>query len=369
MYWFLFSLITIILAFLGESHPKHNIQLSLFFRGTLVVTLAYFISANAQIAADHFEYVAYYDSLQGERIKDFDFFVLRGTNSYEYGYSIVSIICNSIGLSFPGFSFIVLLFVNWVYVSFAYKHKYPILSIFFYILSLSFFQQANLFRQAIAIAIFTYGIHFIFERKWGRSLLSILFASLFHNSAVFLLPLCLLCFIKTNDGFIRRTKLALWGLLVFSLICFVLKLNIGISSLTLMDSLESYERYLTEDNIVGRSLGFDPTLNILSIFFLLSLRKENIWYSAFFVLGTIIGNFGYAMPTLVRFNLFLVTLEPVLYTSLFFESNYKDRVVQRIGLFVGILLVINNIRLLFGHMFTDGIDFGTKVYSFSEFFR
>lgn len=68
------------------------------------------------------------------------------------------------------------------------KYANPVVTLFMY-LGLYYFQSYNIFRQSLSLAIVFWGIRYVVERKPIRYLLTVIVASVFHNTAVFALVL------------------------------------------------------------------------------------------------------------------------------------------------------------------------------------
>lgn len=63
----------------------------------------------------------------------------------------------------------------------------------------SYFYSMNLVRQAIAIAIVLYSYKFLKDKKIMKTLICILFASLFHNSALIMIPILWISFLEISN--------------------------------------------------------------------------------------------------------------------------------------------------------------------------
>ncbi len=156
--------------------------------------------------------------------------------SFEIGFEILLYICKLIGLNFNGFLFIASL-IMFVPLYFFYR-KYsinPVLSLFLYITMGIFSMSFNGTRQFIAFTIFLISIKFILNKNFIGYILCIALAYLFHSSALVLLPIYVLRYIKINIV----TALILVSL---SLFCFFNLENIVkfVSNFTAIDYFERY---------------------------------------------------------------------------------------------------------------------------------
>ena len=65
----------------------------------------------------------------------------------------------------------------------------PVFLLLLFVFSGEFINSLNAVRQYMALAIFVYSIKFILEKNWKKYFIYIFIASLFHNSALMLLPI------------------------------------------------------------------------------------------------------------------------------------------------------------------------------------
>lgn len=117
----------------------------------------------------------------------------------EIGYSTLQKIVYKLGLSYRWIWFIISLFVSISLVLFVnHFSSNKFMSIFLYIALGVFAQSLNTIRQIIAIAFILLELIFIDKNKWILSIVMVLCATLFHNSAIIGLALIALKFIKLN---------------------------------------------------------------------------------------------------------------------------------------------------------------------------
>lgn len=154
---------------------SNNDLLSLIMIGMPV----FFILGNRYgIGSDYFNYERIYDN-----------YILYKKSDMELGFKMLMRLSHSIFESFQGLVFItsfitVILMVNWIL-----KEKTVQKAMMIYIMFCMFFASwGNIIRQSIAMAIVVYSFRYIEERKVLKYVVIILVASLFHTSALILLP-------------------------------------------------------------------------------------------------------------------------------------------------------------------------------------
>lgn len=108
---------------------------------------------------------------------------------------IINIFSNDYVYFFVITSFLILLFT---YKGILKLSSYPALCLLLFVLSGEYISSFNIIRQYIALSIFIYSLNFILEKKMLKYIACILVASLFHNSAIVLIPIYFLCQLKTS---------------------------------------------------------------------------------------------------------------------------------------------------------------------------
>ena len=107
----------------------------------------------------------------------------------EPGYRFLNIILSDLGFSYPSI-FIAVAFLQIIFFTkgiIRFGKIFP-WTIFFYFTTLYIFLSLNVLRQTLAFSIFVFSIQFIWKKKFLKYCLCILFSSLFHQSAMILLP-------------------------------------------------------------------------------------------------------------------------------------------------------------------------------------
>jgi transmembrane protein EpsG len=379
--WFLFSVIAIILAYLAdksnaisENHSSYQFLLAIWF--------AWFVSfggGEMQDQANYFTAYKFYanDSLFGlGQMITYHFNALsRIRSDTEIGYVFLNILFNKLGFSYIGFAFFYGVIVNIFMIKFIYQFKYPVLIVLIYITTSFFTQQANLVRQMMAVSIFLYSTKFIFEKNLIKYFITIIIASFFHASALFLLPL----YFILGREFNKYILISIW---FFSVFIFFGESQLGF--ITSMQSLKVayYNLYLTQTGDVGTSIGFEWKLNILLLIFLLTKKRKwthdekyNLVLYLFFI-GVLIVNLKGISEWFARFALYFTILYVILLPFLLYlisKSYYnKYALISPIAKYLIALIILYHSFLLYSYAFRPlitGNTLGAKMYGFSEMFN
>ena len=109
----------------------------------------------------------------------------------ELGFRFFTLILNLLDFDYQIMFFIVSLVTISLFVYFYYNYsKLPLLSIFLFLtMPLYFLLSFNTIRQCLAIAIFTLAIKYILNKSFIKFLIILIIASLFHKSALLMIPL------------------------------------------------------------------------------------------------------------------------------------------------------------------------------------
>lgn len=181
------------LVFFGNKHISDNgkrIAVLLYFFPLFILTA---FRAN-EIGPDTYSYyMNFYKIGLFESIGD-----ALDYSRMEPGYVLVSYLFSRINISYYVFQFFVSLFIYYSFGTFIYRYSINIpLSCFVFVANNYFFGIMNVVRMWIAISILLFSVKYILERRFGFFLIIVLFATLFHFSAllfIFLYPLSALKF-------------------------------------------------------------------------------------------------------------------------------------------------------------------------------
>lgn len=134
------------------------------------------------------------------RVLHMDYSQYLNSTPFESGYASFIWICSNIFKSPQALLFIQYGFVTFSVFRFIYRNSKDVfLSVVAYICVGSFGIFLYAFRQALAIAICLFALEFIQKRKYFWAVVLILFAALFHQTAIVFLPIIFLNGKKANQ--------------------------------------------------------------------------------------------------------------------------------------------------------------------------
>lgn len=135
--------------------------------------------------------------------------------SNEFGYTWLTMVCNEAGISFNSFLVIVAVFCAICFYMFVSKYsKDYIYSLIIFVGLGNFTMFMTGLRQTIAISMITLALLEMMKNKWYLFFPLVLLASTFHYSAIVILPIYLLKFIKWNRKSILVIAISVWGVLL-----------------------------------------------------------------------------------------------------------------------------------------------------------
>ena len=196
----------------------------------------------------------------------------------------------------------------------------------------------NGIRQGIAAAICFYAITFIISRKPGKYLLWIFIASLFHVSALFLIPLYLVNLIVKNNkkDSLLKTFLVIGG----TMAAVLLSLPYIFDFLATIPIFETYVQYLVP-NDDGFSSSFNSKfailfLAVIAIKWIVQKEDKNKYhyFIIFSILEVLISTFGFSL-TIDRMALYFTFFSIFIITS--FADVFKDVLGKSIMYFLIIM--------------------------------
>lgn len=218
---------------------------------------------------DYFNYHEIFDGVQGEDLNDY---VGRGMS--------VEILFLRLLQMFPLFTyFVVFLTVFWVGVNalFLWKYipyKYFSLVILYFFLKTDYFLDSLVaMRTTLCAAIFLIAVYFLTKKKRLIYAALIVFASLFHTSAIALLPLALL---TTNKKSFLFDNIVLWGIGIVALAALLIGHNFLIESLSsfVMDNVDELQRY-SERDVASIGQSFNTLIfRVMSLSIMFYLAKS-----------------------------------------------------------------------------------------------
>lgn len=185
-----------------------------------------------------------------------DFPYLNAKWGFEYGFLVLYKLLSMVGLSERGFVIFTSLFTLISVYRFVLKYsKAPCLSMFFYCLFMMFGTSLNLVRLFLALGICLYALDFLICKKFLQFTITIIFASLFHTSALVFLLIYIF-------KFVHLTKINIIFFFVACIITYLFGDKI-VSLLMRSFSTYYYERY---GSLIGEGSGTGMLLMLIVIF-------------------------------------------------------------------------------------------------------
>lgn len=309
----------------------------------IVMMMLIFALRNISVGVDTNTYSEFYQAKKANPYLSF----------FETGYEIIGLISVFLGLDFNGMLFIISIIMFVPLLFFVKKYSInPLLSIFLYI-SLCIYSQAfNGMRQFIALSIFIIAIKYLITGKCVKYFICICIAVMFHSSAVILLPMYFLRYIKLN----RKS--------IISILVLVLLLSFFIEPIVKLISKFShfnyYERYFVGQFTQGLDLfNILYCMVMLSLFILFycirkhvkkdNLHTYNIFLTLFylFVLIRILATFSGMFSLINRFTMYFFF--SIIFLVPYFFENIKDKryskFVYLITLLTGLVYFVLSIAI------------------------
>ncbi len=180
--------------------------------------------------------------------------------AFEKGYATFIWICSNIFKTPQALLFVQYGFVTFSVFRFIYRNSKDVfLSIIAYLCLGCFGLYLYAFRQAFAIAVCLFALEFIQKRKYFWAVILILFASLFHQTAIIFLPVI----------FLNEKKLNQKNITIFSVIMLIIAFTLNY---TLPQANELFEMNYGQTGSAS-SLGGIISIIIYTLAFVLLLAK------------------------------------------------------------------------------------------------
>jgi len=338
MTYFIYSLALIISIFTTYLSAKklviNNHGKSLIsFRIVSILTIGLLIGLRAEsVGVD----TAYYNVF----FREFSYFDLSSIfqNQFEPGFSILTLILKRLGSGEIIFHTTFALLCLFFFYQFYKKNNQLLhLAVFFAFTTGFVFLMMNGVRQVIAIAIISLSIKHIYTKQFVRYALLIILASLFHYSALLMLPIYLLSLVK-------NINYKIW-ILLFIITIFINPFNY-LDQFTMVLSVfpKNYANYLGSLELAESkfSLGFifHLCLSFIALYFSTRL-KDNVFKNHIFILyfiGVVLMNMTWQSAVLQRFNIYFIFFQIPAYAYI---TNYllKNRKFEPLLLIVLLFLI------------------------------
>lgn len=314
----------------------------------LAIILLYIVliagTREAQLGTDFYSYLRYYN-----------YILTHGDiGSYfkekEIGWEYLNLSFGKFSVS-PEVFFGLVSGMTWFFfIKGSYRFQFLLPLMFFFVITNGLFiWTLNGLRQSIAIMIFFYAIRFIIEKDLLRYTFWISIASLFHTSALILLPFYFITKIKFNQNLFMLLYIISiflagnnWFMTQLSNIIMLISYKV--------DLLSSYANYIDTDTFrpddertrsgLGVLLRTLTTIYIIykSKYILKKQPKLEVYY-IFFIIGAILANIFSSVEIIGRVLLYFHALFPIVIASTIYYSTDKYQRIVNILIIVAYFIV------------------------------
>lgn len=208
----------------------------------------------------------------------------------------------------------------------------PFLSVFLYVNLYLFYLDMNYVRQALAMSILCFAYQFIKEKKFWRFILVVAIASCFHLTALYMIPVYIVCLLSINS---RSLLLYLFGLFFYYI------LSDGLLNIVLSKVHTEYSGSVFIENGVYFFYALFPLLLALSMVVLSYYVKDKSRALSVLIHMTLMMGFWQIVMTkhslFERFSyytmMFVVLAVPEALSAFRkqLETNIKGKYVQRVN--------------------------------------
>lgn len=298
------------------------------------------------------------------------------TYNFEIGFIFINIIFKEL---FDNF-FILQIFIciyccKYIYGNLYKYSEFPFFSLLLYFLLYFFVTDMAITRQTIAIAIVSYGIKFIKQKKFLNWVLTIIIACSFHQSALLAFPI----YFTLNRVISAKTCIILFFVLIYSFlfsrgfITIILDVLERLSGLPKIFSDRLYYYYssstFNKKNSLGSGLGVIFELSVVAYlcFKYIISKDKNKYYFLNYLIGSIFNLSANNFGILGRFGIYYMVsgLGLLGYNLFFSDKNFykKTSIIKQIIFFgfIGIKLYMffdmwnrpSSLAFDHGHTFQD----------------
>ncbi len=291
---------------------KRNYRFVKYAGLALPIALA---SARYMVGTDYQTYISIYDNVSDLNLHQF----LNAQNSFnELGYFLMFKLSRAITsgpyLMFALSSTLTMLFFYLGLNRHNLRNKG--LTYFLYLMII-FPSTLNLVRQGLAISIVFFALSYLTDRNLKKFVLWILVASLFHISALAILPLYLINRIVKDN---KSGRTVIFKTFVLSTFLYFLLPEV-IHLFSSIPLFSRYIRYQTTQVVAGNNLTFFLKAFVLSVILifsrhLLKLNRKMIFYISFAVIELMLSTIGFTSAFMGRIALYLSPFSLLLVASL-----------------------------------------------------
>lgn len=261
--------------------------------------------------------------------------------NFEFGYLSLTYIVAKLTGNIKIFLFIIQFIIQFFTFKACEKNSkiVPIWFSYLIFLLLYYNRSLNMCRQTIALAIILYAYSYFIEKKYVKFVLFILFASLFHSTALLAIPLFFLIYFIKNDNKIIK-KVLIFSLLFIGIIFYVpiinMLVNYGIISSRYLTYAISSNHTIIRVELIQKYL---VVLTLIVFWKVLNKDNEKSTLSFIMVMDLLLYHVGFYANYAQRisyyygyFNIFAIAMIPDIF------KDKKTKNITRV-LIIFILLI------------------------------
>lgn len=329
--------LSVFFAYLGKfTFKEKSLIRNVFFFISIGIVIGVSGFRNLTVGTDNKGYAEWYYSIDTELSLSDN---IISNLDYEPGYIILNLILLNSNL---GYTIAALLYATIIWF-FIYKSHYRhkdifYLTIFCLITGGFLFFTFNGIRQAIAVSIVFFASTFLVDKKYIKFILAILSASLFHLSAILLLPLLFINSLGKVKPYIWLVLLILSVLLPAS---FFYAATGKVASI--IPSYVDYFLKLDSFNNTGYTIGsiYQIILGFVLLFYYSKVANTKMEVMVFnlSLIGAILYNLFFESAIIGRFYVYFLFFQNYAFAFLFYYLLKKKRIIEVSSLMVIFLLV------------------------------
>ena len=308
--------LSLLFAFISDNFKNNKNKLFFCILSFLVIVLfcglRFFVGNDYEGYFHHFAHIRKYD---------LNFFEQR----FEPGSYIIALVFKNSKIGYFLYLFTCTI-ITYIFIFKALLHNKALKWGVFFTFTLGFLIMANdQVRQAVALSVFLYSIKFIEQRNLKKYLLWIFIATLFHYSALALIPLY----------FIKRLRLRplIWVLLIIlSYIGYVYGIFYNLI-FSIIGKVPFYgeiylarERFFEIDNSGGGLAILFKTLFALFVAVFYNKTNKSI-YATIFLIGSIIANISVGFMPIERLSYYFIYTNIIVF-PLLLQNNFTKNLTR-----------------------------------------
>lgn len=289
------------------------------------------------------DYLSYYDKFYYFEFESI-FDIFRYTNKFEPAYLLIMYISKTIFNSPYVFFFISSFLINALIFKAAWRRKsyIPVSYTCFLFLCLQYGYSLNIVRQFMAMGFILLAFEYIEKKQPMQYLLMILLATMFHYTAIIVLPF----YVLSNDKW--RKKFIYIG--IFLVIFILTNLKLIEKIIDLIPFLANYKKYINFNGSINLKNIFSvlftnfPIILLMCVYGrrLMKANKFNINYMFYCIVGILLKLLSFTAPHINRVSNYFDIVQIFLIPQIInFTTNKYEKLILKILIIIyGIFMFI-----------------------------